>query len=60
MAMIAEIAEKFFEACEAGKGWEVCRFDQSQPTAALEKLWWCFFERSPSERAVSMTPQSKV
>jgi predicted ester cyclase len=25
MAMIAEIAEKFFEACEAGKGWEVCK-----------------------------------
>ena len=25
MLAIQEIAEKFFEACETGKGWEVCR-----------------------------------
>ena len=25
MASIAEVAKNFFEACEAGKGWEVCR-----------------------------------
>jgi predicted ester cyclase len=25
MASIAEVAKEFFEACEAGKGWEVCR-----------------------------------
>jgi predicted ester cyclase len=25
MASINEVANQFFEACEAGKGWEVCR-----------------------------------
>jgi len=25
MASIAKVAKEFFEACEAGKGWEVCR-----------------------------------
>ncbi len=25
MASIAEVAKEFFEACEAGKGWEGCR-----------------------------------
>ena len=25
MASITEIAAKFFEACESGKGWEVCK-----------------------------------
>jgi hypothetical protein len=25
MASIAEVAKDFFEACQAGKGWEVCR-----------------------------------
>jgi predicted ester cyclase len=25
MANMAKIAEEFFEACEAGKGWEACR-----------------------------------
>jgi predicted ester cyclase len=25
MASIAEVAKQFFEACEGGKGWEVCR-----------------------------------
>ena len=24
MADIAQVAQRFFEACEAGKGWEVC------------------------------------
>jgi hypothetical protein len=24
MASIAEVAKEFFEACETGKGWEVC------------------------------------
>ena len=25
MASIAKVAKEFFEACEAGKGWDVCR-----------------------------------
>lgn len=25
MGSITEVAEKFFEACETGKGWEVCK-----------------------------------
>ena len=25
MALIAEVAGKFFEACETGKGWEGCK-----------------------------------
>ncbi len=37
MAPITEIAKKFFEACETGKGWEVCReYCQSDATFAAQ------------------------
>lgn len=34
MTSIARVAREFFEACEAGKGWEVCK-DYCKPTATF-------------------------
>jgi predicted ester cyclase len=47
MASTAEVAKEFFEACEAGKGWDVCRqyckpgatfSAQAEPLADLRSL----------------------
>ena len=49
MANITSIAKEFFEACEAGKGWEGCRAHclpdasfsaQSEPLADIRSLRW--------------------
>ena len=47
MASIADVATKFFEACEAGKGWEACKnycapnasfSSQAEPLADVKTL----------------------
>jgi hypothetical protein len=47
MAAINEVATQFFEACEAGKGWEACKayckpdatfFAQAEPLADVRTL----------------------
>jgi predicted ester cyclase len=47
MASIADVAMKFFEACESGKGWEGCKAycapdasfsSQAEPLAAIKTL----------------------
>jgi predicted ester cyclase len=47
MAAIADVAMKFFEACEAGKGWEACKAycapaasfaSQAEPLAEVKTL----------------------
>lgn len=42
MSTIRETAERFFDACETGKGWATCRqyCDPWNDTISLQQLGW--------------------
>jgi hypothetical protein len=56
MASITEIADKFFVACETGKGWEACKdyctpgatfAAQAEPLADVKSLGNCYWAQHP-------------
>ena len=73
MASITEIADKFFVACETGKGWEACKAyctpgatfaAQAEPLADVKSLPLCprarnsWFPKAAAVRSLSVLPAS--